>query len=110
MKLLYEKALEIDSCGLNAVIDAGFWYRQAREDARAFFQKKGIRPQWHYVHVSDENWRLNIASRNQSTLMPGSCDYFVDENILRKFENPLDVPTRDEMDVWYDNNERSTQA
>ena len=110
MKLLYEKALEIDSCGLNAVIDAGFWYRQAREDARAFFQKKGIRPQWHYVHVSDENWRLNIASRNQSALMPGSCDYFVDENILRKFENPLDVPTRDEMDVWYDNNERSTQA
>lgn len=103
MQLIYEKALEIDSCGLNVVIDAGFWYQATREEARAYFAQKGISPQWHYVHVSDERWRANIASRNQSALLPGSPDYYVDENILRKFENPADVPSREEMDVWYEN-------
>ena len=103
MDLIYQKALEINECGLNVIIDAGFWYRSSREEARAYFAKHNIKPEWHYVDVSDEMWRRNIDSRNRTALLPGSGDYYVDENILKKFTNPDDVPSADEMDVWYIN-------
>ena len=105
MNLIYEKAIEIHSCGINVIIDAGFWYQSSREQARALFASRNLKPEWHYVHVSDEAWNRNIAKRNQRALLPGSSDYFVDENILRKFQNPADVPSREEMDVWFDNSE-----
>lgn len=100
MELIYQKAIEIDSCGLNVIIDAGFWYRATREAARAYFARHNLSLQWHYVHASDEIWQRNIASRNQKALLPGSSDYFVDENILKKFTNPEDEPLPEEMDVW----------
>lgn len=106
MDFIYEKALEIDSCGLHVIIDAGFWYRQTRQAARDYFAARNVKPEWHYVHVSDGLWRHNIAKRNQSALLPGSRDYFVDENILQKFLNPEDEPTWAEMDVWFENSER----
>lgn len=103
MNLIYQKALEIDSCGLNVIIDAGFWYRSTREEARAFFKSCNVKPEWHYVHVNDDVWRRNIDARNHTALLPGSGDYYVDENILKKFINPEDVPEPGEMDVWYVN-------
>ena len=109
MDLLYHKALEINSCGIHVVIDAGFWYRSSREKARDFFKRYNVKPEWHYVHVSDSAWRRNIESRNRSALLPGSADYFVDENILKKFANPDDEPDKNEMDVWYENNERNEE-
>ena len=103
MKLIYQKALEINSCGITVVIDAGFWYRSSREQARTFFAQHNVSPEWHYVHVSDSAWRRNIESRNRSALLPSSSDYYVDENILKKFCNPDDEPSKDEMDVWIEN-------
>ena len=101
--LIYKKALEIDSCGLNVIIDAGFWFRSSREQARQFFAEHNIKPVWHYVHVDDTAWHKYIDSRNRIALLPGSSDYYVDENILKKFSNPSDEPSREEMDVWFEN-------
>ena len=103
MQYLNQKAVELYTCGICVILDCGYWYRRSREEANLFFHSHGIKPEWHYVHVSEATWQKNIQKRNASALLPGSSDYFLDENILAKFADPMDEPRREEMDFWIEN-------
>lgn len=101
--LLLEKAAECHACEVNVILDLGFWQRWMREQANQFFETKGIRPQWHYLKIEDAEWRKRIANRNEKILASGSrTDYLIDENIIRKFEDPADEPLPGEMMVVSD--------
>lgn len=98
--LLFEKALEMQGSGIHVILDCGFWQKPARIQANAWFAQHGIRPEWHYLDISDEGWQRNIKVRNQQAALHSTTDYAVCEAILDKFRNPEDVPLREEMDVW----------
>ena len=103
MEYIYRKSLEIYETGISVILEGGFWQRELREEASSFYAAHGITPQWHYVDVSEEAWKRNIEMRNQQALKGEPDVYPVDENLLQKFLDPDDIPSREEMDIWYKN-------
>lgn len=89
---LMRKAVEIVRAGADVVMDFGFWLRADRDHAKTFFAEAGVELEWRYVSVTDEEWKRNIAVRNQKVLSGEENSYFVDEGLagkcLRLFEEP----------------------
>lgn len=103
-RYLYDKALELLACGTNVVLDWGFWSPAERRYAKKLFTDAGYEAELHYVHVSDEVWKKNIAIRNQ-LVAQGKCSaYPVDEGLLAKLSAGFHEPSAQEVDVWYENN------
>lgn len=100
---LHKKALDILSVGSNVVLDWGFWTKAERENVTCYYQSKGIEYEWHYVDVTDEIWKCNISSRNESVLSGESDDYYVDDGLLCKIQSLFEIPSHEEIDVWYSN-------
>ena len=89
---MMRKAVEIVRAGANVVMDFGFWSRADREHAKAFFAEAGVELEWHYVSVTDGEWKRNIAVRNEKVRSGKENGYFVDEGLMQKclalFEEP----------------------
>lgn len=101
-KYLAKKAVEICKAGANVILDWGFWRRSDRASMSDFLASHGIDYEWHYVDVSDDIWRLNIARRNQKVQEgKGGSDFFVDDGLLEKVITHFEIPSQDEIDVWH---------
>jgi predicted kinase len=100
---LYQKAKEAADAGVDTILEFGFWSRQEREEVSALFASAGVDFEWHYVYVSDEDWRENIKERNQSIQDGASRGYYVDEGLMKKHQSLFEEPGRNEVSVWYSN-------
>lgn len=103
-KYLFVKAIEIISVGADVIFDWGFWTIEERQYVTRFFKEKDIKIEWHYIDVSDSIWRQNLKKRNDRTTNGQDDFYYIDDNIAAKFNRLFVTPTRDEIDVWYENN------
>jgi len=103
---LFEKSVEIVHAGSNALLDWGFWTRERRAAARAFYCERGIAHEFHYIDVPDDVWRRNIEKRNRAVLAGETSAYFVDEGLMKKLESLFEAPQREEIDVWFTNDWR----
>lgn len=97
---LFQKALEITGCGMNVVLDWGFWQRSRRQEARSFFAQHGIVCEFHYLCISDGLWHERLDKRNRAVLKGETAAYLVDDGLAAKFESLFEAPSREEMDVW----------
>lgn len=43
-----------------------------------------INYEWHYIDISDEDWKKNIEERNFKACKTDSHDYYVDAGLLMK--------------------------
>lgn len=102
-KYLYKKAVQIVQSGSDVILDLGFWSSNERRSVSNYFKDCGIRYEWHFINASDEDWKANIAERNQKINESGINAYFIDEGLLKKFEHEFEMPSRDEMDIWIEN-------
>ena len=99
-RYLFHKSLEILAQGIPVVLDWGFWTKEERDEARAFYGEKGIEYEFHYIDVTDEEWHRRLQKRNAAVEKEEVSAYFIDENIARKFGAIFEKPTPEEMDVW----------
>ena len=99
----FQKSVEIVNAGSNVLLDWGFWTRERRAAARAFYENRGMVCEFHYIDVPNDVWHRNIEQRNRAVLAGESCAYYVDEGLLAKLESLFEAPQRDEMDVWFVN-------
>ena len=109
-RYLRKKAVEIVKAGVNVILDWGFWTCENRRDISAYLTEHGADYEWHYISISDERWKRNIAERNARIEqgIPGP-DFYVDEGLLKKLESLFAAPEAKEMDVIY-TPEESTPA
>ena len=103
---LFAKSLEIVKAGSNVLLDWGFWTREKRQAARAYYEGRGIACELHYIDTPDDVWRRNIEIRNAAVLAGRSDAYFVDEGLMKKLESLFETPQREEIDVWHVNDWR----
>ncbi|MCM1132839.1 MAG: ATP-binding protein [Ruminococcus flavefaciens] len=101
-RYLRKKAVEIALAGADVILDWGFWSGADRTEISAFLESHNVPYEWHYIDVSDDIWRRNIAERN-ARISAGepSCDFYVDDGLLAKLLSLFEVPEADEIDVWY---------
>lgn len=93
-RYLLRKMEEIISCRINVILDWGFWTKRKRSEMTSFLETLGIAYEWHYINVSDSQFRENIKKRNSSL---GESDYFVDEGLLNKCLSIFEEPDEDEL-------------
>ncbi len=105
-KYLFEKSLETAEVGCNVILDWGFWQKEDREYARKFYEDHGVPCEFHYIDVSDRQWRENISERNRAITEGTASAYYVDDNLAAKFGAQFEMPTKDEIDVWYTNDRK----
>lgn len=97
---LYAKSAELTAIGVNVVLDWGFWLREEREYARAYYGQRGIECELHYIDISDETWRQRLEQRNRAVLAGETQAYYIDDAIAAKFAAIFEPPERDEAEVW----------
>ena len=99
-RYLFQKSLEILNQGISVILDWGFWMKQERDEARAFYAAHGAVCEFHQVEVTSEVWKRNIAKRNDEIKAVLTSAYYVDEALAQKFGAIYEKPGRSEMDVW----------
>ncbi len=100
---LYNKSLEVIENGIDVILDWGFWQKSEREYAREFYRKNGVEYEFHYLEISDDEWKKRIEKRNKMVMADEISAYFVDENLARKVEGFFEKPTEEEIEVWVKN-------
>ncbi len=54
--------------------------------------------------MSDKNWKKQIEERNKRVEEgKGGSDFYLDEGLMSKLVSKFEEPTKDEVDVWYEN-------
>lgn len=102
-KYLFKKAEEIAAKGMNVMLDWGFWTEDGREKATKYFTDRGMEIVWHYINISDEDWRKNIEKRNTLVMKGESDAYYLDEGLYNKLMSRFQIPDRNKIDIWYKN-------
>ena len=105
-KYLYKKSVEIISLDINVILDWGFWKKSQRRYAKEFFSNLGIEIEWHYIDVDNKTWGKYVQKRNNDIEKCLENNYFIDENITKKFWNIFEEPQKDEINIWYKNDEK----
>ena len=101
-RYLLGKAEELVRAGCTAILDWGFWRAAERKALSARCRTLGIPCQWHYIDVSDADWRQNIAERNRRVARgEGGSDYYLDDGLMEKLLSLWEPPAPEEIDVWY---------
>ena len=96
---LFEKSLEILASGIDVILDWGFWTKDARMVAKAFYQSRDISCEIHGIVIDDTLWRERIAGRNADVMVGKTNAYYVDEGLAKKFDACYEAPNTDEIDV-----------
>ncbi|MBQ8642238.1 MAG: ATP-binding protein [Clostridia bacterium] len=97
---LFEKSAELTGTGTDVILDWGFWTRQSRADARAYYRQRQIACEFHYLDISPETWDFRLRKRNAAVLAGEVSAYYVDDALAAKFAARFEMPERDEIDVW----------
>ena len=92
---LFNKSLELIEVGINVILEWGFWLKKERDYAREFYNSRNIECEFHYIDISDDAWKARIEQRNQTVLIDKTSAYYVDENLLAKFNSIFEVPSED---------------
>ncbi len=94
----FKKAAETAKNGINAVIDLGLWTKAERENAKRYFLEDGAECEIHYLKVDESTWKKRIEKRNRDVEEGRNMSYFVDENLLNKFQSFFEEPSEGEVD------------
>lgn len=97
---LYKKTLDLVASGINVILDFGFWTKQERTNVKEFFQARNVSFEFHYLNISQSEWKKRIEKRNIEVSQKGFNAYFVDEGLEKKFEELFEQPEKDEIRVW----------
>ena len=99
-QLLYEKSVEIVEAGMDVILDWGFWRRDERAAAKAFYGLRNIPCELRYLDVCDDVWKERIEKRNLAISAGRVIAYPVDEHLAAKFASRFEAPDKQEIDVW----------
>ena len=98
---LFDKSLELVEVGINVILDWGFWMKEERDYARAFYNSRNIECEFHYINISDKTWKARLKKRNNAIIDGETNAYYIDDNLAIKFASIFEVPSEDEIDVIY---------
>lgn len=99
-KYLFEKSIELVEAGINVILDWGFWQREERGYAKDFYNSHNISCEFHYLNIGCEEWKRRLNKRNGEVEEGKVSAYYVDENLVKKFDLLFEIPLEDEIDVW----------
>lgn len=104
---LYEKSVEIVRGGVDVILDIGLWTRRERDEARAYYARRGIPMRIHAIAIGEDEWRRRIQRRNADIARGEVSAYPVDDGLARKFAAIFEPPGADEPGIVWIAGERT---
>lgn len=98
-RYLFNKSVEIIETGIDVILDWGFWTKAERDFAREFYRSKNIENEFHYINISNEEWKKRIEKRNSLISQGKISAYYVDEGLMKKVDGIFEAPSDDEVDL-----------
>ena len=98
-RYLFDKSVEIIETGIDVILDWGFWTKAERDFAREFYRLKNIENEFHYISISNEEWRRRIEKRNSLISQGKTNAYYVDEGLMKKVDGIFEAPSDEEVDL-----------
>lgn len=95
----FEKAIQTVRNGVNVILDWGFWQKAERDYARDLFSVQKTEYEFHYICISDDEWKKRIAKRNEDIENKKTKDYIIDEGLAKKAAMLFEKPGDDESDI-----------
>ncbi len=74
LRYLFKMAKQLDEKGIDTVIDAGFWTREERAEAEAFFKASDISIEWKKIETPVEIRRQRIKTRYEQCQNGEFCE------------------------------------
>ncbi len=96
---LFNKSLEIIDTGINVILDWGFWTKAERDFAKEFYRSHSVENEFHYIDISNEEWKKRIEKRNRLISEGKINAYYVDDGLMRKVYSIFEAPENEKMDV-----------
>lgn len=96
---LLNKSLEIIDTGINVILDWGFWTKAERDFAKEFYRSHSVENEFHYIDISNEEWKKRIEKRNRLISEGKINAYYVDDGLMRKVDLIFEAPENEKMDV-----------
>ena len=102
---LLDLSLNILATGTSVILDWGFWTKKDRQDIHQFYCSRGYAPTWHYITVTNSVWNRNVQKRNHLVISGQVQAFYIDTNLLLKFQELFEEPDPSEMNqiietVW----------
>ena len=89
---------KLTAAGADAVLDFGFWTKSSREQAKAYFEKKGIEVELWYLPVEREEQRKRLARRNEQLKDSPRREYIIGEELFCRLDAKFQEPSSREID------------
>lgn len=102
-RYLYAKAADLTKCGVNVIMDSGFWSRKERTFVSRLLSDYGVSFEWYYIDADDDTWHKNISQRNHLAKQEGYEQFLIDEKRIEEITQTFEIPTPNEIDVWVHN-------
>lgn len=103
----YQLAEEIIALDINVVIDFGYWTKNERDYAKAYFKDKNIPVELHYIK-RDNTKRLEQLQRRNSDLENAISQetihraYIIKDELRKRLDVKFEEPLPDEIDVIWE--------
>ena len=99
LRFLEEQAAALWTLGVDSVLDHGFWYRDEREAARAYFQERGIPVVLYHVSAPSETRQARLEKSNEHLRQSSRREYIVNDEMRRRFDAWFEPPLPSEMAI-----------
>jgi len=100
---LYKKSVQIARCGVDVILDFCPWHKKGRNTLSKYYEEQNIQIEWHYVDISDKDWKANIEQRNRLVRQGKADAYYLDDGLMAKIISRFEQPAKEEFDVWFVN-------
>lgn len=97
VEFLLNLACEAVKCGLDAVLDFGFWKSFDRIKASQFCLDNKINFEWHFFDTDITERKKRLELRNSLLLNTGRREYIIDEEMLARFDSWFEYPIENEL-------------
>lgn len=86
LRFLQQQAAALYSLGVDAVLDHGFWYREDRQRALAYFRGQNIPAVLYHVTAPQEVRLARLERRNKQLQGSGRREYVMTPDMLTRFD------------------------
>ncbi len=93
VKFLLNIAVNTVKCGMNAVLDHGFWNSDDRKYASLICEDNDIKYEWHYFDTDDFTRMERLKERNKKLSCSKRREYIIDDEMMERFDSWFEPPT-----------------
>ncbi len=98
LMFLFGQAAQLADMGIDAVLDSGFWTKESRKMAKAYFADRGIKTRVYYFDIPDETRLDRLEKRNELLAHAKTRAFIIEKKLMQNLDKKFEAPLPNEYD------------